>query len=81
MLDLDNIRFRDVAELQIDGFYFSTFFGGSGKQWNTTKDEIAFFDDFLITEVAGPNQVAEGREPSGPSPTIPDSTKGHESHE
>ena len=72
MLEMDNIRFRDVAELQIDGFFFSTFFGGSGKQWNTTKDETAFFDDFLITEVteiAGPEQVAEGREPSGPTPT------------
>lgn len=48
VLDLNNIRFRDIPELQIDGMYFSTFFGGSGDQWNTSKDEVAFFDDFRI---------------------------------
>ena len=49
VLDLDNIRFRDVETLAIDGFYFSTFFGGSGNQWNTSKDEVAFFDDFRVS--------------------------------
>ena len=49
VLDLNNIRFRDVANLQIDKFYFSTFFGGSGDQWSTTDNEIAYFDDFRIT--------------------------------
>jgi hypothetical protein len=48
VLDLNSIRFRDVETLQIDGFYFSTFFGGSGDQWNASKDDIAFFDDFRI---------------------------------
>jgi len=46
VLDINNIRFRDVETFAIDGFYFSTFFGGSGDQWNTSKDEVAFFDDF-----------------------------------
>lgn len=49
VLDLQNIRFRDVTTFAIDGFYFSTFFGGSGDQWNTSKDELAFFDDFIIS--------------------------------
>ena len=49
VLDVNNIRFRDVASLQIDQLYFSTFFGGSGARWATTKDEVAFFDDFLVT--------------------------------
>jgi hypothetical protein len=48
VLDLNNIRFRYVDTLQIDGFYFSTFFGGSGSQWNASDDEVAFFDDFKI---------------------------------
>jgi hypothetical protein len=48
VMDLDDIRFRDVQSLKIDGFYFSTFFGGSGDQWNTSKEEVAFFDDFKI---------------------------------
>lgn len=49
VLDVNDIRFRDVETFAIDGFYFSTFFGGSGDQWNTSKDEIAFFDDFVIS--------------------------------
>ena len=49
VLDLNNIRFRDIETLKIDGFYFSTFFGGSGNQWNTSKDEVALFDDFKIS--------------------------------
>lgn len=48
VMDLDNIRFRDTENLKIDGFYFSTFFGGSGNQWNTSKEEVTFFDDFKI---------------------------------
>ena len=54
VLDLDNIRFRDIESLKIDGLYFSTFFGGSGDQWNTTKDEVAYFDDFKVfTHILG----------------------------
>ena len=49
VLDVNNIRFRDAETFAIDGFYFSTFFGGSGDQWNTSKDEVAFFDDFRIS--------------------------------
>lgn len=49
VLDVDNIRFRDVASLQIDQFFFSTFFGGGSAIWATSKDEVAFFDDFKIT--------------------------------
>ncbi|MEM7457766.1 MAG: polysaccharide lyase, partial [Planctomycetota bacterium] len=51
VLVVDNIRFRDVSTLQIDQFYFSTFFGGGSSIWATTKDEYAFFDDFRITAV------------------------------
>jgi len=54
LLDLNNIRFRDIPGLQIDGFFFSTFFGGSGSQWNTTADEVAFFDDIRIRQIAVP---------------------------
>ena len=51
VLDLDNIRFRDTPDLQIDSMYFSTFFGGGSSIWATTKDEVAFFDDFRITVI------------------------------
>lgn len=51
VLDVDNLRFRDVASLQIDELFFSTFFGGGSNSWATSKDEVAFFDDFKITEL------------------------------
>lgn len=50
VLDVQDIRFRDVASLQIDQMYFSTFFGGSSAQWNASKDEYAYFDDFVIAQ-------------------------------
>ena len=58
VMQLDNIRFRDTANLQIDSMYFSTFFGGGSPIWATTKDEVAFFDDFEITVIRslGDNQ-------------------------
>ncbi len=48
VLDVQDIRFRDIASLKIDNFYFSTFFGGSSAAWETTKDEYVYFDDFVI---------------------------------
>ncbi len=50
VLDVQDIRFRDVASLQIDQMYFSTFFGGSSQIWEASKDEYAYFDDFVIAE-------------------------------
>ena len=51
VLDVDDIRFRDVASLQIDQLYFSTFFGGGSSRWATSKDEVAYFDDFVVREL------------------------------
>ena len=47
-LSRKNIRFRDVNTFAIDGFYFSTFFGGGDSSWSSTKDEYVYFDDFII---------------------------------
>ncbi len=55
VLDLQNLRFRDAptdpdkTPLQINQMYFSTFFGGKGSQWEPTKDERIYFDDFVIS--------------------------------
>ena len=43
-----DMRFRDIDDFAIDRLYFSTFFGGSDSSWSTTKDEVTFFDDFII---------------------------------
>ena len=64
VFDVRNIRFRDVTTFAIDGFYFSTFFGGSGDQWNTSKDEVAFFDDFVIS-LPDPNETGGGETGGG----------------
>jgi hypothetical protein len=58
VLSVDDIRFRDVASLQIDQMYFSTFFGGGSSEWATSKDEVAYFDDFRITSVPEPSGLA-----------------------
>lgn len=49
VLDVQDLRFRDTDAFQIDTMYFSTFFGGSSAPWETTKDERAYFDDFVVS--------------------------------
>lgn len=58
VLNVTDLRFRDVAGLQIDQMYFSTFFGGGSDVWATSKEEVAYFDDFRITAVS-PTAVPE----------------------
>ena len=48
----DEVKFRDADETtnKISKVFFSTFFGGSsGDRWNATKDEFAWFDEFIIS--------------------------------
>ena len=47
-LSREDIRFRDVSSFAIDGFYFSTFFGGGDQSWASTRDEVVYFDDVVI---------------------------------
>jgi hypothetical protein len=48
-LERTNLRFRNVESLAIDGFYFSTFFGGSTADWASSRDETIDFDDFVVS--------------------------------
>jgi hypothetical protein len=48
-LDRQDVRFRDVTTFAIDGFYFSTFFGGSDATWAATKDEWIYFDEIVVS--------------------------------
>lgn len=48
----DQVKFRaaDEADSSITRVFFSTFFGGSsGDRWNATKDEFAWFDNFIVS--------------------------------
>ena len=49
VLDQDDIEYRKTAELKIDQFYFSTFFGGNSSGWATSKNETIFFDDIQVS--------------------------------
>ena len=49
-LNRTDVRFRYTNDFSIDGFYFSTFFGGGDETWAPLKDEHAMFDNFVIDE-------------------------------
>ena len=49
-LERTDVRFRYTSQLAIDGFYFSTFYGGSTAEWAPVKDESAMFDNFIISD-------------------------------
>ena len=54
VLDLRNLRLRGKVKPEValvDQFLFSTFHGGSGKDWAPIRDSHARFDDFLIRPV------------------------------
>ena len=48
VLDIRNLRFRDIDSLAIDSFYFTTFFGGADASFAPAKDEYIYFDNFII---------------------------------
>lgn len=48
VLDQNNLTFRNSDRLQIEGIFFSTFFGGSTPTWATPKDVYADFADFAV---------------------------------
>ena len=50
VLELNDFFFGDPDIIGIDGFYFSTFFGGGDNSWSPDQTQFALFDDFLITD-------------------------------
>ncbi|MGM0913910.1 MAG: polysaccharide lyase [Pseudomonadota bacterium] len=46
VLEQGEIVYRTTDEVTIDGLMFSTFFGGSGKEWRTPSDQHADFAAF-----------------------------------
>lgn len=48
-LRVESLRFRDIDTFAIDGLWLTTFFGGGDDTWNATKDEYAYFDDFVVS--------------------------------
>ncbi|PMR69777.1 hypothetical protein CR158_09015 [Halomonas heilongjiangensis] len=52
VLEQRDIVYRTTPELTIDGLMFSTFFGGSGGEWRTPRDQYA---DFAAFRLYGPS--------------------------
>jgi hypothetical protein len=50
VLDLQQIRFRTVKSLQIEGILFSTFFGGNDASWAASVDSVIEFRDFALSK-------------------------------
>ncbi|MEO1210526.1 MAG: polysaccharide lyase [Cyanobacteria bacterium J06638_20] len=48
VVDASGLVFRTVDTLQIDGIFFSTFFGGNDLSWATPQDVYVDFADFTI---------------------------------
>ena len=42
------LTFRSTAKLQVEGLFFSTFFGGGDASWATPRDQYADFADFKL---------------------------------
>lgn len=51
VLEQRDIRFRTVESLQIDGIFFSTFFGGGDASWATPQDVYVDFANFSVSAV------------------------------
>ena len=45
----DGLRYRTVADLQIEGVFFSTFFGGADPSWASPVDQHADFAGFAVS--------------------------------
>lgn len=63
VLRAERLRFRTVKDLQIDGLFFSTFFGGSDRSWATPADTFIDFADFQISDKAIGAAIAEAKKP------------------
>lgn len=64
VVERTDMRWRDIPGLAIDGFVFSTFFGGGTPEWAPAKEEHVDFGDFKLYR-APPR---EGKEQSAADP-------------
>ncbi|MGF1537093.1 MAG: polysaccharide lyase [Elainellaceae cyanobacterium] len=51
VIDEPRLLFRTVDSLQLDGLFFSTFFGGGDASWATPQDVYVDFADFEMSRV------------------------------
>jgi hypothetical protein len=49
VIDQKGLTFRSIADLKIEGLFFSTFFGGSDSSWATPNDVYIDFAEFSVS--------------------------------
>lgn len=49
VLEMNNINFRKTENIQVEGLFFSTFFGGSDPSWAPTSDCYTYYKHFVIS--------------------------------
>jgi hypothetical protein len=49
VMERHSLRFRDVDTFGIDALHISTFFGGSEPQYASRRDEVVYFDNFVVS--------------------------------
>jgi hypothetical protein len=64
VLERGGLRFRDTPAWGIDAFHVTTFFGGSDPSWAAQRDEVVYFDDFVIAT----ERTWSGAAPPAPEP-------------
>jgi hypothetical protein len=50
VLSRNDLRYRSVPTLQIEGIFFSTFFGGADPTWASPRDQFADFAGFALSD-------------------------------
>jgi endoglucanase len=51
VLNETDLTYRTTDDLQIDGIFFSTFFGGGDSSWATPEDVYADFANFSVSDI------------------------------
>lgn len=60
VLSEQKFMFRKTANIGINLFYFSTFYGGADATWAPSEDQYAFFDNFRIATNAEEADTVKG---------------------
>ncbi len=65
VLSANNMLYRKTADIGINLFYFSTFYGGADASWAPSSDQYIYFDNFRIattplTETAIKKAIPQG---------------------
>lgn len=52
VLEVNDLNFRNNGDIQVEGIFFSTFFGGSDSSWVPSADCYTYYKNFVIADDA-----------------------------